>query len=208
MPMKLYVAPYAPNPRRVMMFLAEKGIPDIEIVTLDLQAGEHRTEAFRKKSPLAQIPTLELDDGRTLTESRAICSYLEAIQPEPNLMGRDAFERAFIEMWDRRMELLFSMPLMMWVRHGNPVLAAVERNQNAEVASYNQGQAMRMANWLNGELATRSWIAGDRFTIADITAACGVDFAKMMRWRPGEDLPHLKRWREALAARAAGQVAA
>jgi glutathione S-transferase len=106
------------------------------------------------------------------------------------------------------MELLFSMPLMMWVRHGNPVLAAVERNQNAEVASYNQGQAMRMANWLNGELATRSWIAGDRFTIADITAACGVDFAKMMRWRPGEDLPHLKRWREALAARAAGQVAA
>jgi glutathione S-transferase len=208
MPMKLYVAPYAPNPRRVMMFLAEKGIADIEIVTLDLQAGEHRTEAFRKKSPLAQIPTLELDDGRTLTESRAICSYLEAIQPEPNLMGRDAFERAFIEMWDRRMELLFSMPLMMWVRHGNPVLAAVERNQNAEIASYNQGQAMRMANWLNGELATRSWIAGDRFTIADITAACGVDFAKMMRWRPGEDLPHLKRWREALAARAAGQVAA
>jgi glutathione S-transferase len=208
MPMKLYVAPYAPNPRRVMMFLAEKGIADIEIVTLDLQAGEHRTEAFRKKSPLAQIPTLELDDGRTLTESRAICSYLEAIQPEPNLMGRDAFERAFIEMWDRRMELLFSMPLMMWVRHGNPVLAAVERNRNAEIASYNQGQAMRMANWLNGELATRSWIAGDRFAIADITAACGVDFAKMMRWRPGEDLPHLKRWREALAARAAGQVAA
>jgi glutathione S-transferase len=208
MPMKLYVAPYAPNPRRVMMFLAEKGIPDIEIVTLDLQAGEHRTEAFRKKSPLAQIPTLELDDGRTLTESRAICSYLEAIQPEPNLMGRDAFERAFIEMWDRRMELLFSMPLMMWVRHGNPVLAAVERNQNAEIASYNQGQAMRMASWLNDELATRSWIGGERFTIADITAACGIDFAKMMRWRPGEDLPHLKRWREALAARAAGQVAA
>lgn len=206
--MKLYVAPYAPNPRRVMMFLAEKNIGDIEIVTLNLQEGEHRTDAFRAKSPLAQIPTLELDDRRTLTESRAICSYLEAMQPEPNLMGRDAFERAFIEMWDRRMELLFSMPLMMWVRHGNPVLAAVEHNQNAEVATYNQGQAMRMAKWLNGELASRQWIAGDRFTIADITAACGVDFAKMMRWRPGEDLPHLKRWRDAFSARAAGQVAA
>jgi glutathione S-transferase len=206
--MKLYVAPYAPNPRRVAMFLAEKDIGDIDIVSLNLQEGEHRTDAFRKKSPLSQIPTLELDDGRTLTESRAICSYIEAMQPEPNLMGRDAFERAFIEMWDRRMELLFSVPLMMWVRHGNPVLGAVERNQNAEVASYNQGQAMRMAKWLNDELATRPWIAGERFTIADITAACGVDFAKMMRWRPGDDLPHLKRWRENFSARAAGQVAA
>lgn len=206
--MKLYVAPYAPNPRRVLMFLAEKDITNIEIVTLNLQEGEHRTDEFRAKSPLSQIPTLELDDGRALTESRAICSYLEALQPEPNLMGRDAFERAFVEMWDRRMELLFSMPLMMWVRHGNPVLGAVERNQNAEVASYNQGQAMRTATWLNTELANRAWIAGDRFTIADITAACGMDFAKMMRWRPGEDLPHLKRWRDAFAARAAGQVAA
>lgn len=206
--MKLYVAPYAPNPRRVLMFLAEKDITNIEIVTLNLQEGEHRTDEFRAKSPLSQIPTLELDDGRALTESRAICSYLEALQPEPNLMGRDAFERAFVEMWDRRMELLFSMPLMMWVRHGNPVLGAVERNQNAEVATYNQGQAMRMAAWLNTELANRAWIAGDRFTIADITAACGMDFAKMMRWRPGEDLPHLKRWRDAFAARAAGQVAA
>jgi glutathione S-transferase len=206
--MKLYVAPYAPNPRRVAMFLAEKDIGDIDIVSLNLQEGEHRTDAFRKKSPLSQIPTLELDDGRTLTESRAICSYIEAMQPEPNLMGRDAFERAFIEMWDRRMELLFSVPLMMWVRHGNPVLGAVERNQNAEVASYKQGQAMRMAKWLNDELATRPWIAGERFTIADITAACGVDFAKMMRWRPGDDLPHLKRWRENFSARAAGQVAA
>lgn len=206
--MKLYVAPYAPNPRRVMMFLAEKGVSDIEIVTLNLQEGEHRTDAFRAKSPLSQIPTLELDDGRTLTESRAICSYLEALYPEPNLMGRDAFERAFVEMWDRRMELLFSMPLMMWVRHGNPVLAAVEREQNAEVASYNQGQALRMAKWLNDELATRQWIAGDRFSIADITAACGMDFAKMMRWRPGDELANLRRWRLAFAERAAGKVAA
>lgn len=206
--MKLYVAPYAPNPRRVMMFLAEKDITNIEIVRINLQEGEHRTEEFKKKSPLSQIPVLELDDGRAITESRAICTYIEALQPEPNLMGRDAFERAIIEMWDRRMELLFSVPLMAWVRHGNPVMGAVERNQNAEVASYNQGQAMRMAKWLNGELATRQWIAGDRFTIADITAVCGMDFAKMMNWRPGDDLPNLKRWRETFANRAAGKVAA
>ena len=154
--MKLYVAPYAPNPRRVMMFLAEKGITDVETVSLNLQEGEHRTEEFRKKSPLSQIPVLELDDGRAITESRAICTYLEALHPEPNLMGRDAFERAIIEMWDRRMELLFSVPLMSWVRHGNPVMASIERNQSAEVASYNEGQAMRMAKWLNTELATRT----------------------------------------------------
>jgi len=205
---KLYVAPYAPNPRRVMMFIAEKSISSIELVSINLQEGEHRTEAFMRKSPLSQIPVLELDDGRCLTESRAICTYIEALIPEPNLMGVDAFERAYIEMWDRRMELLFSTPLMMWVRHGNPVLAAVERNQTPEVAAFNQGQAMRMAKWLNAELANREWIAGDRFTIADITAVCGVDFAKMMRWRPGDDLPHLKRWRDAIASRAAGQVAA
>ncbi|MCR6643787.1 MAG: glutathione S-transferase [Terricaulis sp.] len=206
--MKLYTAPYAPNPRRVTMFVAEKRIADLDTISMDLPAGEHRSEAFRAKSPLAQLPVLELEDGRCLTESRAICTYLEALYPDPNLMGRDAFERAFIEMWDRRMELLFSMPLMMWVRHGNPVLAAVERNQNAEVASYNQGQAMRMAKWLNSELADREWIAGDRFTIADITAACGMDFAKMMRWRPGEELSHLRRWRLAIAERPAGQAAA
>jgi Glutathione S-transferase len=206
--MKLYTAPYAPNPRRVTMFVAEKGIADLEAISMDLPAGDHRSEAFRAKSPLAQLPVLELEDGRCLTESRAICTYLEALYPDPNLMGRDAFERAFIEMWDRRMELLFSMPLMMWVHHGNPVLAAVERNQNAEVATYNQGQAMRMAKWLNSELADREWIAGDRFTIADITAACGMDFAKMMRWRPGEDLAHLRRWRLAIAERPAGQAAA
>jgi glutathione S-transferase len=123
-------------------------------------------------------------------------------------MGRDAFERASIEMWDRRAELLFAMPLMMWVRHGSPMLAAVEKNQNAEVASWYQAQTLRMAKWLDGELAHRPWIAGDRFTIADITAACGMDFAKMVRWRPGDDLPNLKRWRAALAERPAGQTPA
>jgi glutathione S-transferase len=205
--MKLYVAPYAPNPRRVTMFLAEKGISDIDVVSLNLQEGEHRSGDFRAKSPLSQIPTLELDDGRTLTESRAICGYLEALYPEPNLMGRAAFERAFVEMWDRRMELLFSMPLMMWVRHGSPLLGKVERNQNADVSKYYEQQALRMASWLDQELAQRAWIAGERFTIADITAACGVDFAKMMRWRPGEDLPNLKRWRDAINERPAGKVA-
>jgi glutathione S-transferase len=206
--MKIYTAPYAPNPRRVMMFIAEKGIADIEIVSFDLPKGEHRGAEFRAKSPLAQVPTLELDDGRTLTESRAICGYLESLYPEPNLMGRDAYERAHIEMWDRRAELQFSLQLMLWVRHGSPLLAQVEKNQSAALASFSHDNSMRMAKWFDKELSGRPWIAGEHFTIADITAACGVDFAKMMKWRPGEDLPNLKRWREAIGERAAGKVAA
>lgn len=206
--MKLYTAPYAPNPRRVMMFLAEKGVDDIELVSVDLPNGEHRTPEFQKKSPLSQVPVLELDDGRTLTESRAICSYLETLYPEPNLMGRDAFERSEIEMWDRRMEMLIASPMMMWVRHGSPAMQAVERDQTEAVSSYYRKQAMRMAQWLNDQLASRPWIVGEKFTIADITAACGMDFAKMMRWRPDDDLPNLKRWRAALGERPAGKTPA
>lgn len=202
---KLYVAPYAPNPRRVSMFLAEKGIAEVEFIQVDLANGAHRAEAFKRMSPLSQIPVLELDDGRALTESRAICSYLEALYPEPNLMGRDAFERASVEMWDRRAEFLFSLQLMSWVRHGHPAMAYLE-DQNPAIAARSEENAMRIARWFDRELAGRAWIAGDRFSIADITAACGVDFAKMMRWRPGEDLPHLKRWRAAFGERAAGKV--
>lgn len=205
--MKLYSAAYAPNPRRVTMFIAEKGL-EIETINVDLAAGQQHAEAFKAKSPLAQAPVLELDDGRCLTESRAICGYLEALHPEPNLMGADAYERAHIEMWDRRVEHAFMLPLMFWVRHGHPVMARVEPNQTEGVATFNQAQAMRAAAYLNDELASRPWIAGDRFTIADITAACGVDFAKMMKWRPGEDLAHLARWRAAIGERAAGKVPA
>jgi glutathione S-transferase len=102
--MKLFVSPRAPNPRRVLMFLAEKNILGLELVQVDLNAQEHKSDAYRAKSPLARVPALELDDGRVLTETRAICTYLEGLFPEPNLMGADATERAFIEMADRRVE--------------------------------------------------------------------------------------------------------
>jgi glutathione S-transferase len=205
--MKLYIAPYAPNPRRTAAFVVEKGLTDIEIITLDLIAGDHKTEAFRKASPFAQVPVLELDDGRNLTESRAICTYLEAMHPEPNLMGRDAFEKGEIEMWDRRVELMISMPLMLWVRHGAPILARLETNQSAEVAERNRAQAMSMAAYPNERLGHVPFVAGDRFTIADITLLAGLDMAKMMKWRPREDLPHLARWREMMGERPAGKTA-
>lgn len=205
--MKLYSAPYAPNPRRVTMFIAEKGLADIEVINLDLPQGEHRTPDFKAKSPLSQIPTLELDDGRTLTESRAICTYLEAIHPEPPLMGRDAYDKGLVEMWDRRVELMLTMPIMMWMRHGLPIMARLEKNQNAGVAESNQQTAMRMVQWFDRELADREFIAGDHITIADLTALAGLDFAKMAKWRPDETTPHLKRWRDMMAERPAGKVA-
>ncbi|MFZ4602421.1 MAG: glutathione S-transferase family protein [Caulobacterales bacterium] len=205
--MKLYSAVYAPNPRRVTMLIAEKGITDIEIVNLDLPGGAHRTDEFRAHSPLSQAPTLVLDDGTALTESRAISTYLDAIYPEPNLMGRTPLERAQIEMWDRRAELMLTLPLMQWVRHGHPVLANIEKNQSPDVAAFNQRTAMNMAKFFDAELAGRAFIAGDRFTIADITVLAGLDFAKMMKWRPGDDLPNLRRWREAMSERPCGKTA-
>ena len=206
--MKLYVAPYAPNPRRVSMFIAEKGIRGIETVQVDLSKGAHKQPWFSALNPLNQVPALELDDGSVLTESRAICLYLEHKFPEPNLMGEGPEDRAYVEMWDRRVELGLMLPFMLWVRHAHPALANVEHEQSAEVAAYHQRTGQRFSTWLDGVLKDRPWIAGDRFTIADITAVVGMDFAKLMKWRPEPAFPNIARWRNALAEREAGKVAA
>ena len=124
--MKLYVSPRAPSPRRVLMFLVEKGITGIDLVHIDLNAHEHKREAYLAKSPLAKVPALELDDGRVLTETRAICTYLEGLYPEPNLMGVDFDERAFIEMADRRVEHYLLASIANAIRHTHPGLAPLE----------------------------------------------------------------------------------
>ena len=209
--MKLYIAPRAPNPRRVQMFLVEKGIDPsaqgIELVHVDLNAQEHKSEAFRAKSPLARIPALEFDDGRVLTETRAICTWLEGAYPEPNLMGADATERAFIEMADRRVEWYFMLPIGNCVRHTHPGLAPLEQPQFPEFGR-SQGEKMReTAVWLDGELQCQPWIAGERFTIADITAFCALEFARLMRFQAGEQgLPALQAWRDRMAQRPSARV--
>src|SRR5580658_4126341 len=121
--MKLYDSRRAPNPRRVRWFMAEKGIDDIEIVEVDLLAGAHKAPEYVARAGIAQAPALTLDDGDTITESLAICRYLESIHPQPNLFGRDPKENAVIEMWTRRAELLTALPLMLAVRHSHPALA-------------------------------------------------------------------------------------
>lgn len=200
--MKLYTAPRAPNPRRVEIFIAEKGLAGLERVEVDLNAGEHRTETFRRRNPLGRVPVLELDDGRFLSESRAICAYLEGLCPEPNLMGRDSDERAFIEMADRQVEFGFFVPLMQLIRHTHPGFAPLEQPQFAE---YGATQGLRMreaAAMLDATLAGQAFIAGERFTIADITAFCALEFARLIRFRAGDaGFAHLQAWRDRIAAR-------
>ncbi|MBW3617667.1 MAG: glutathione S-transferase N-terminal domain-containing protein [Proteobacteria bacterium] len=200
--MKLYDSRRAPNPRRVRWFMAEKGMDDVEIVDVDILQGEHRTPEFRRLAGMAQLPVLLLDDGTVLTESLAICRYLEALHPEPNLFGRDPKETAVVEMWTRRCELHLANPLMMAVRYGHPALAKLEGTDEAASAKQRDG-AERMLKHLERQLEGREFIAADRITTADIVAVTGMDFARMIKWRPPETLVNVGRWYEAMRARPA-----
>ena len=201
--MKLYVSSFAPNPRRVSMFIAEKNIAGIEDVTIDLMKGEHRSEEYLARNPMGRVPALELDDGRVLCETRAICTWLEGMYPQPNLMGEGYEERAFIEMADRRVELHLLLGIANCARHTHPALAPLEQPQFAEFGA-SQGEKMReTARWLDGVLANQPYVAGQRFTIADITAFCALEFGRgMMKFRPGaEGMENLQEWRDRIAAR-------
>lgn len=200
--MKLYVSPGAPNPRRVLMLMIEKGITDIDLVYIDLNAKEHKGAAYRAKSPLAKVPALELDDGRVLTESRAICTYLEGVYRTPNLMGRTYEERAFIEMADRRAEFDLLASIANCVRHTHPGLAVLEQPQFPDFG-HAQGQKMRdIAGWFDQLLTRQPWVSGKRFTVADITAFCAIEFARLMKFNPGkEGFAALQAWRDRVAER-------
>jgi glutathione S-transferase len=205
--MKLYDTYRAPNPRRVRWFLAEKGISDIEIVNVDLMKGEHRASDYLAKVGIPNVPALELDDGTVITESLAICRYLESLYPEPNMFGRDAKEAALIEMWTRRAEMLVGNPLMLAVRHAHPALAALE-TQVPEVAENNRQAAEKALTLFDRQLADHPFIAGDRITMADIVAAASLDFARMVKFTVPERLANVARWREAMMAREAAKAGA
>ena len=205
--MKLYTAKLAPNPRRVHLFLAEKGLYDsIERIELDL-ATQTKVPDHLGRNPLGLVPVLELDDGRFLTESRAICSYIEAIHPEPNLMGLIPEERAFIEMFDRRIEFGVLYPLANWVRHSHPGLAVLENPQIAQVADVASEKARDAMVWLDEDLSQRDYVAGNRFTIADITTFCALEFARLVKFKPWETYPNIARWRYQVKARPAFEIA-
>ncbi|CAN5476853.1 glutathione S-transferase [soil metagenome] len=203
--MILYDSRRAPNPRRVRWFMAEKGIEDIEIVDVDIFGGEHRAPDYVAKAGLPNVPALEMDNGQTITESVAICRYLESLYPEPNLFGEEACEVAVIEMWSRRAEMLVATPLMMAVRHAHPALAAIE-TQIPELAANGRATAERGLKVLDRRLADSEFIAGERVTLADILAVTGIDFARMVRFRPDAALVNLNRWLAAMMARPAAKA--
>ena len=203
--MKLYDTPLAPNPRRVRWFMAEKGIEDLEVVTLNLIKGEHKTPDYLAKAGMANVPALELDDGTTITESIAICRYLESHYPEPNLFGRTAQETAVIEMWLRRAEMMVATPLMLGVRHTHPALAALEQ-QNAAIGDYNKEAGLRALKVLDRRLAESEWLATDRLTIADIVGFVGLDFGRLIKLSAPPELTNVGRWAEAMRSRPAAKA--
>jgi glutathione S-transferase len=202
--MLLYDAPLAPNPRRVRIFLAEKGV-SIPSIDVDLIALEQKGDAFTRVNPLQAVPALVLDDGSVLTESLSICRYIERLHPEPPLLGVGAHDEAFVDMWQRRMEFGLFAPVAQAFRHSHPALSQMENPQFPDFAATQRIRALKMLHFLESELATRRFIAGDNFTVADITAIVAVDFCKPARIAIPEDLTHFSRWRQDVSSRPSAQ---
>ena len=198
--MKLYDGGRAPNPRRVRIFLAEKGI-DVPLVPVDMGAMGHRSQEITERNPLQRLPVLELDDGTILTESVAICRYFEELHPEPALFGEGALGRARVEMWQRRMEMHFLLTVANAFRHTHPAMKEWEVPQIAEWGEANRPKAIEFLNLLDRDMADREFIAGDSYSIADITGMIGIDFMKPARIELPQELSNVRRWYEAVSSR-------
>jgi glutathione S-transferase len=199
----------APNPRRVRIFLLEKGI-DVPLVHVPLAEGKHKTPEFLAKNSLGQLPVLELDDGSTLSESVSICRYLEALHPEPALFGRSALESARIDMWIRRIELRVMMPAgMVWI-HCHPFTAAYAASQGrAQFKDFGESNLKVFAGacrWLDGEISGRAFVAGDTYSMADIVLQTTLDFGAAIGIDLPEDCKNLRDWYARVSSRpSAGQ---
>jgi glutathione S-transferase len=200
--MKLYSYGTAPNPRKVKIFMAEKGL-QYDLVELDMMKGEHKTPEFLTKNPSGKLPVLELDDGRHLSESIAICRYLEALHPEPNLFGVDAFELGHIEMRNRQMETeLWSQIGVSWVN--GPIVAKMGLYKSIPQAkAVSDVNVNNYYKRLDKEFADSDYVAGNRFTVADITLLTGIDFARtLVGLKPDAGLENLWRWHSLVSQRA------
>lgn len=198
--MKLYDGGRAPNPRRVRIFYAEKGVALPELVPVDIGRREHKTPEFTRINPLQRLPVLVLDDGTALAETMAICRYIEGLHPEPSLFGREPKRQAVIEMWNRRIELgLFSSVAAVF-RHAHPSMVELE-SQIPEWAQANREQIDDQLMLLDLQLGSNRFLSGDEFTVADITAGIAVDFMKPARLAVPEELANLRRWHAEVSAR-------
>lgn len=197
--MKLYDSAAAPNPRRVRIFLAEKGV-EVDVVQVDIGTAENRKPPFLAKNPMGGLPVLELDDGRFLAETVAICRYFEETHPDPPLMGTDAADRAWVEMWNRRMEHEIALNCMQAFRQTHDFFKG-RIPQVPEYGAVCKEAALKRLAWLDTELADREFVAGERFTIADITAMVGIDFGRVSKIAIDPAQKNLQRWHEAVSSR-------
>ena len=197
--MLLYQDPRSPNPRRVRVFLAEKGL-SFDTIDVSLATSEHLTPAYLAKHPLGLLPVLELSDGRVLRESVAICRYIEEIYPTPNLLGTDPWHRAIVEQWNRHAEFELLLPIATVFRNSHEFWRGRIPQAPDVAVIMRDVVAARMA-WFDRELANQRYVAGDFFSIADITALCAVDFMRAIRVKRPESLVHLERWYGAISTR-------
>jgi glutathione S-transferase len=198
--MKLFDGGRAPNPRRTRIFLAEKGVK-LSLEQVDLGALQHKSPAFAAINPMMRVPALVLDDGTVITESIAICRYFEALHPHPPLFGQGALETAQIEMWNRRIELHFLFPVSHVFRNSHPAMKEMEVPQVPEWAEANKPRILDFIALLDRELEQRQFVAGDKFSVADITGLVSFDFMKPAKLAVPDALSHLKRWHAEVSAR-------
>ena len=208
MTITLYDCASAPSPRRARILLAEKGVAH-ETVTIDLRSGEQLGEAYRRINPQCTVPALRTDDGLVLTDNAGIAAWAEARFPEPPLLGRTPAERAEVASWNWRVEFEGLMAVAEALRNGTPAMAGralpgpVDYAQIPELAQRGLARLQQFLRVLDERLADRPFVAGDHFSVADITAVVTVDFARVVRVKPGEQHPQLLRWRAAMAERPA-----
>jgi glutathione S-transferase len=198
--MKLYDGGRAPNPRRVRVFLAEKGIT-VATEQIDLGKLQQRSAAYTAVNPMQRVPALVLDDGTVIAESIAICRYFEALVPDPPLFGHGALDSALVEMWNRRAELHFFLPVASIFQHMHPAMKIMVDPQVPAWGEANKPRVMSFLEFMDGELRSRPYLAGENYTVADITALVAVDFMRVSKLAVPENLANVRRWHQAVSAR-------
>ena len=198
--MKLYDNKMANSPRKVRMFLAEKKITNVEMVEINMMEGEHKTPEYRAIAPNSRIPALQLDDGTVIMESTAICRYLESVHPEPNLFGESPIEIASIEMWQARIFNELMIPLAMGFRHLHPAMSALE-TQNKEYGETQKNIGIKSLRYFNSVLSESEFVAGDRYTFADIQMITTTDFFIGLNRLNLDDYPEIKRHTKLMSLR-------
>jgi glutathione S-transferase len=190
----------ANSPRKVRMFLAEKNITNVEMVEINMMEGEHKTPEYRAIAPNSRIPALQLDDGTVIMESTAICRYLESLHPEPNLFGESPIEIASIEMWQARIFNELMIPLAMGFRHLHPAMSALE-TQNKEYGETQKNIGIKSLKYFNNVLSESEFVAGDRYTFADIQMITTTDFFIGLNRLNLDDYPEIERHTKLMSQR-------